>query len=156
LVTAKAQEISTLSNLEYIELSSTLAALSNQKYNCRHCLTQYSNRSDSQMITEKVRRIKNCEVVGEQYIHQILQGNTQMMFSTCPGNFFSQSAMSWVEMSHSMEKGILPYPGGYMDQPNKAIEVLRIIQTERMSQMEKKRKEMARKNRSRLGDSSGR
>jgi len=108
------EEISSVTNKDRVEIVSTLKALYDDRYYCNTCLIKYDDQQ---------RKHKFCETTAPAII--ALHENIQ--YQTCPGNFFSESALYWVKAEESFEKGIMPFEGSFMRQPNKAIEVMKII-----------------------------
>lgn len=43
--------------------------------------------------------------------------------------------MSWINFYNSFEQGVLPFEGGYMDQPSKFIDVMNIIANHKQEQI---------------------
>jgi hypothetical protein len=123
-LTAKIQEISTLGILEWVQVKSTLLATKNPTYSCSSCLSKYNYRSDSEMMTAKERGIKACEEVRKEPFFNI---DRQIYFKTCPGNFVTQSVLHWMGVHESFRKGIMPYAGGFLDQPNKALDLFKMF-----------------------------
>ena len=70
------------------------------------------------------RRNKGCFGKMPVAAH-ILDG---IYFSTCPGNFFSQAALYFIELFQRFQTGILPFGGTLTDQPSKLIEIFRTIE----------------------------
>lgn len=102
-----------------------MQSIKNQEFNCDVCLSKYRGRSDEAKMQAASRAAKGCQTVGSQNIHFI---GTDLGFATCVGNFVSNSAVSWIELHAHFERGVMPYPGGLMDQPAKAVEIFRIIE----------------------------
>lgn len=44
-------------------------------------------------------------------------------YKTCPGNLASPTVISWLGHHESFRRGVLPFPGSLLDQPNKVIEL---------------------------------
>lgn len=120
---------------EHIELRSTLHALSNRDFICSQCQSKYTNRQDATAMLEKVKRIKGCTKPHSAPVHQIRQGKISLAFRDCIGNYFSYSAMSWINFYNAFEKGAMPFPGGYMDQPSKLIDVMNLISNHKQDEM---------------------
>jgi hypothetical protein len=135
-LTAYATRISSLTVGEWVELRATLHAVDNRKYQCTECLGQYSGRSDAAIMTEKVRKLNGCSEIKNETIHHI---NREILFSTCIGNFFSTSAVQWLSTHAHFERGTMPYPGALMDQPNKALEIFRVIERHKFERAEAER-----------------
>lgn len=131
------EKISSLSYQEHVELRSTLHALTNREFICSVCQGKYASRTDAQAMLEKVKRTKGCEVPHPQPVHRIAQSGLKLNYSSCIGNFFSPSAMHWVGYYNAFEKGVMPFPGGYMDQPAKLIDVMSVIGNHKQEEMVK-------------------
>jgi len=124
--------------MEWAKLKSTLIALHNNRFLCDHCLTLYPARPK---LLEKERRVKGCWDIYSDPIHKF----DGIAYKTCPGNYYDNMVCSWVEAADSFDKGVMPFPGSYFDQPAKAIEVLRIIKTYKTNyQLERAREKAAR------------
>jgi hypothetical protein len=105
---------------EWIQLKSTLVSIYNNRFLCEACLDKYPTQPDR---LERERKVKGCKSQYDKPIH--IQNEIQ--YYKCIGNFYSDSAATWIEYHDSYTQGIMPHHGGYFDQPAKAIQVLRII-----------------------------
>lgn len=76
-------------------------------------------------MQESLRAAKACRTIMAADVHRI---GSELSFRTCIGNFVSNTAVSWIELYAHFERGVMPYPGGLMDQPAKAIEIFRVIE----------------------------
>lgn len=47
---------------------------------------------------------------------------------TCPCQFFSSSIIDFLEANRLLKKGVLPFSGGYLEQPYKFVEINNIIE----------------------------
>lgn len=133
--------ISTLTTKEEVLVRSTIHALNNDKFLCYACHTRYPSKEKIETYKEQYR----CEKPASFNVHEFVQNGVRYKFNRCIGNYFSTAAVSWLETTNQMDKGILPYPGGYLNQPNKAIEVMRIIKGEQLALSRKREEEQARK-----------
>ena len=128
-------KLSSLSHKEHVELRSTLHALTNRDFICSQCQGKFVSRRDAEEMLAKTKRIKGCETPHKVAVHRIRQGDTKLNYSSCIGNFFSFSAMSWINFYNSFEQGVLPFQGGYMDQPSKFIDVMNIVSNYKQEEM---------------------
>lgn len=119
--------ISTLTVSDHVELRSTLQALSNRRFLCSDCLNQYNGRQDREKMTAANRRAKACEEMRDVPVHTVKQNQIVLRYNTCVGNFFSQSAFSLIESYEAFSNGVMPYRGGYFEQPNKYIEAMSLV-----------------------------
>lgn len=124
--------ISSISHKEHVELRSTLHALTNRDFICSQCQAKYANSPEQ---SEKYRRIKGCEKQLPMPVHKIRQGQIGLQYLSCIGNYFSYSSMTWINFYNSFEQGVLPFEGGYMDQPSKFIDVMNIVGNYKQEQM---------------------
>lgn len=44
-------------------------------------------------------------------------------YKTCPGNLASPAVLSWLDHHESFRRGVLPFPGSLLEQPNKVLEL---------------------------------
>lgn len=109
---------------EYAYLRATLGAIDNKSYRCHECVNQFRGRTDSATMLERAKKTKGCTKEYAAPVHRI----DDIGFTLCPGNFYSKSAEGLIEAYYFFERGILPYPGSLMDQPNKIIEIFRVIE----------------------------
>lgn len=110
------EAISNLTLLEQTHLRATLHIIDNDNFKCWKC-------------PERAREAKRCvkPVDGPPFIEL----ESDLKFKKCPGNYFSQSALQWLEMFNAFEKGTMPFNGSYSEQPNKIIDIFRVISTYR-------------------------
>ena len=101
-------------------------AIYNSQFQCEKCLSKYAHRTDATTMTEKIRKTKGCYDHYSTPIHTVQQAVT-LKYKTCIGNFYSYPVVSWAGAHAQYEKGIMPFKGGYMEQPAKAIDILNII-----------------------------
>jgi hypothetical protein len=129
----KISEISSLTIPEWIELKATLHAIDNRQFICSECLNQYRGRKDFEMMTDKLKLTKSCESIQAKPLFVI----SDIGFKTCIGNYFAYWVMPWIEAYHRYQDGVMPYAGGLMEQPSKAIEILRAIDNHQAEKTEK-------------------
>lgn len=98
--------------------------MANKDFNCSSCLSRYDNRTDGVELTARLRKLKGCESKMDKPIHHI---NREIKFSRCIGNFFDQPSVFLVEAHRNYERGVLPFAGSLMDQPNKVMESFNVI-----------------------------
>lgn len=115
--------------------------MSNPDFICNTCIGKYEDRPQ---LLEKRKRTKGCEQHYAVPIHTIIQDNKVMRFTNCIGNYVSMSAVTFIEATRGFENGVMPFAGGYMEQPNKIMEIFRIIQAQTL--VEKDRKAQQRNN----------
>lgn len=128
---------------EWVRLKSSLVCSFNTRFLCSECLKKYPTQPDR---LERERRAKSC--FSELDIPIFHEGELQ--YKKCPGNFFSDSAAMWIEYHNQFEKGIMPFSGGYFEQPAKAIQTMRIIGNYKMNWEIERAKTQAAKQSSRL------
>lgn len=90
-------------------------------------------------MTEKERSVKSCREIREKPFLTI----DTIKFKTCPGNFTSASVIAWLTHHESFRRGVLPFPGALLDQPNKVIELFGQFDSHYAEQAEASRKKAA-------------
>lgn len=56
----------------------------------------------------------------------------RLVFYKCPSNFYSAYVAEIMMHARNIEKGLLPYAGGLLDQPAKFVELVAMINTLRV------------------------
>lgn len=134
-------KISSLRVSEHVELRSTLHALTNRDFICSTCQSRFKGRQDEAVQIEKWKKVKACEEMSPEPRHFVGQGQIRLKFRSCIGNYFSPSAMHWINLYNAFEGGTMPFQGGYMDQPSKVIDVMNIIGNHKHEEMLKAAKQ---------------
>lgn len=100
---------------EVIALRSTLVAAGNPRFQCESCLEKESDAA---------RVVKGCEVNSSARVVSF----KHLHLRRCPANFATQGMINWVESHTLFRQGVMPFPGALMDQPNKVIELFRVVE----------------------------
>lgn len=139
---------------ELVEITATLHAVEDAKFSCAACQVQYNGRQDAAEMNQKLRVAKACWGGAPRPVH-VLQdaGGRVYRFTTCPGNFVSNAVIHWIDMHAAFSRGLLPFPGSISDQPAKALDVFRVIESHKNARaLEAAQKaEQARRNRGARG-----
>lgn len=122
---------------EYIELKSTLYALDDRRFLCSECLSQYAGRADYESMNMRLRESKACTEIRKQALHSL---DDEILYRTCVGNFFKSECVSYLEMFQAYERGVLPFEGVLLDQPNKIMEIFRVIENYKHDKIAKEQK----------------
>jgi len=123
-------------------LNSTLHALNNRKFICSDCVSQFKGNGAEEKLEMRQAQMA-CKKDFGSTLHKVQINDDTFGYSKCVGNYFSHSALQWIEAHQLYDKGILPFPGGFMDQPNKAVEAMRVVQGFKIEQL---RRDQARNN----------
>jgi len=95
-------------------------------FNCHKCKTEYDDRPDPEVLTERKRVIKSCYKIADQDLYQ----KSVFNFRQCIGNYANQWAYSAIDLFMRYDKfGTLPFEGGVADQPYKVIQLFQIIES---------------------------
>lgn len=88
---------------------------------------------------QRYREAKGCFKPLDRQVQRI----DQIKFSSCIGNFFSYSALGYIEMHGMYEQGVMPFGGALGEQPNKVIEAFGVVKSfkyEKMKQEQQRQK----------------
>jgi len=99
----------------HVKLMATYAAQHNPRYDCHKCLEKTPSKT--------IRKSWGC--FGGKGVVKIL-GDYQL--TSCPGNFYDETAVFMIELYHLFERGHLPFPGSLTEQPAQIIEAFGVIQ----------------------------
>jgi len=85
------------------------------------------NRPGGAANNKARRKIKGCW--GGDTIAQRVVPNkkTEIQFKRCVGNFWDAGLTMLLDAKDCFDKGVMPYPGSSLEQPNKIIEVFALI-----------------------------
>ena len=122
-----------MSNAEYIQLQSTLIALDDKELQCAVCVHKHDGKDQGQKLNRAFRQVKGCFEPSTRVVHK----TDQLTFTRCPGNFFSDAAMFWIEAFERYDKGVLPFPGSLVQQPSKVLDIFGSIAAHKHERMRK-------------------
>lgn len=141
---------------EWIEVKATLHAIDNPQFQCNKCLSKFAGRHDEEAMLAKSRKLKACEEILDQPRH-FLGDKEEIQFSTCIGNFFSYSVVTYLDWQNKFEQGVMPFPGSFSEQPNKVIELFRVIDQYKQDKMKQEIQKQKNRDRANMrGKSLGR
>ncbi len=107
--------------------------MDNREYQCTFCLKKYRGREDYEKITQANRTRKGCFGIIPNTLHKF----EDLEYSTCVGNFVSESALFWVEAEARYNQGVMPYPGSLVEQPAKVLDIFSCIAAHKQDKLEK-------------------
>lgn len=101
-------------------------------------------------MSQEIRdKNKGCSTVLEK---PFSSWNDDIKYKTCPVNFYDQSVVTYIDLFRQFDKGLLPFTGGLLEQPNKIMEIFNLIETlkaenerERLERQQKADKRMQNK-----------
>lgn len=114
-------------------------ALENDAFQCSKCLDRFPGRPE---MLEKVRIQQGCIDPKSYVVHKI---DDEIFYYRCPGNFFSRSVTSIMELWNSFQNGVLPFEGSLVDQPAKIMEIFGVLDRIKHDRMKKAQDEHDRK-----------
>lgn len=123
--------LNSVSNYEYIQLLATLEGQYDKAFNCFLCINQYRQKRDFDQHQElyaehlrKARELKGC--FEEAEVARFISDDVHWF--KCIGNFRGDWCKDVIEAYDLYKKGVLPYPGSFMEQPAKIIDMFDIIE----------------------------
>lgn len=93
--------------------------------------------------TNSMNMLHSCSSIKEQ---AIIKTNSFELF-TCSCNFMTPSINELIRLHYLMKKGILPFSGGYFEQPYKFYQIMEIIEEYCHKKEEQEQKKMEAKSR---------
>ena len=115
------EEVNSVSNLEFIQIVTTLEILFDPKktFDCRTCLAQYPRHPQREKLVINNQKSKNCTNDGAVKFKSS-HGVVGIGYKRCPGNFYSK----WVEHLLSIRER-----GSGLHQPSKNIELTGLMES---------------------------
>lgn len=156
-ISSKVLEYSSITEADYVSLATFFLSQTNENFNCDMCLSRFCHRSDAEAMDKKWRTAKGCFDVSEKPKHSLIDKSRGITidYLTCPGNLSSPSDGHLFSMLDVFEKGTMPFPGCYSDQPAKVVEAFNVIVNLR-EQHNKDMEEREKKAQNRLNKKGGR
>lgn len=103
---------------EYATIKATLHGFESKEYSCGDCQARFGGRPTAFLD-------RGCKTPQKVAIARI---GDDLSFRRCPGNFYSHSVAHWYRAYTLYEKGVMPFPGSYIEQPNKVVELFSIFE----------------------------
>lgn len=102
---------------------------------------------DPEVVIANMRNAKSCGKMASNIMYNI----DGIGYRSCLCTFRTHRYPMYWEMYENYQKGNLPYPGTFMEQPSKAIEIIKLIQglvaEQRAEEYKKQEKALARNGR---------
>ena len=127
-------KISYLTDRDYLEIVSTMHVVNNKIFQCDFCKFKYGK-------TYRDNR-KACSVVKEK---PIFTYKDKINYYKCPANFVNMAVVHLIGVNRHLKNGVMPFGGTLMDQPNKLMEALDLIDS-LTNEIEKENQERLAKN----------
>lgn len=102
----------------------SLYCIEDNKYQCEYCLGEAEGFEDKERRIVNIKARKWCNKVYDKVLYNAFQ---KVFFYTCPANFYDAYVRVIMKMHKAYEKGLLPFPGCFNEQPNKIIEAFSVI-----------------------------
>lgn len=103
--------------------------MTNPIYRCFICKNKY--KSDKEK-TDKLKESMGCHSMSKKTRHKYTpefnnEGNPIVNYFNCVGNHYYPKWSTLINYYSKYESGILPFQGGYMEQPAKFVEVMQLV-----------------------------
>jgi hypothetical protein len=99
-----------------VELVSTFFSMADQAFNCAACLNRYKkDHRDSS---------KGCNTPASRVVAEY---QPFYKFRRCPGALKTNAAREIIGMHRLYEQGVLPFNGGFLEQPAKIVEAMGVV-----------------------------
>jgi len=80
------------------------------------------NGLDCRKCNSQLKKVRGCEGREEEIEIEGIKVNR------CPMRMITGKTMAYIEAYHAYRSGFLPNPGGWLDQPIKFLEAMRVIE----------------------------
>ena len=125
LLISEIQAISSLTTREYVEIVSSWFYHSNKRqYNCHDRVAKMQNMPNAQTRIESFKNRNGCD---NRISDKPRQSYNHLQFHNCYCNHLDNSFNSYIMLQDSYNKGFLPFSDGYLEQPNKVMEIINLI-----------------------------
>jgi hypothetical protein len=112
------QQVSILDHDEMATMISTFMVIHDEKLKCSKCIKR---------LTQQVRDSRmGCSVAATA---DVFHYKRTYFWDRCPANMWNGAYQELISSYRHFERGLLPFPGGLMDQPAKLIECFDLIES---------------------------
>lgn len=123
----KIQDITIITNEDYVGIVSTYHKITDVELDCSSCLKKYSGERNI-----KHRKRKGCEELLKDPWLQFkgefgLRNHPKINYYTCPSNLYDGEWAGLIDLYEWWQKGVMPYSGSLIEQPNKIVEVMNLV-----------------------------
>jgi len=123
------KSISTLTDKDYAEIVSTFMTLTTPKYRCSDCNRKYQC---DPVKDKKLKEQNACNFYTEKPRHKYTaghnnKGNPGLNYFNCVGNHYYGEWATLINYNQDYSKGIMPFTGGFFEQPAKFVEVMNLV-----------------------------
>lgn len=145
--------MSGVTSYDYIVTVSTFFSMIQREFNCSTCKVKYRGYAERQT---KHQSRKGCfEAMGKPVMEYLpkhtMKGQSKILYYKCPSLFYDRGVAELIEFHHQWEKGIMPYNGGFMNQPAKFVELMDLVNNlkeENRTDLEEKQRQYGKRSRS--------
>lgn len=110
---------------EYIKIVSSWNYHTNHKqFNCKEQVEKMKNQPNSQQRILGFKERNGCDNKISKTPRQVYRN---LNFHSCFCNHLDNSFNHYLDIHENYSKGYLPFTGGFLEQPNKVIEIINLI-----------------------------
>jgi hypothetical protein len=115
--------ISSLSTYDMVAIQANFYYIVEDRFNCEEKLKELAARSSYEKARRLVSVSNGCDTIDEKPKYRIDNIN----YHTCFCNFKHPSIYLFLNLHRQYEKGMLPFEGSLVDQPNYIMEVFSVL-----------------------------
>jgi len=127
---------------DYITISAHYNYFTEDKFNCQEKIRQFAPRAGYERAKKMVEDANGCNEISKNIKYTI----DNIGYKSCLCNFKNPNMEYYFTLYNMYDKGILPFPGSVIEQPNKIIEILNFIKVLQSKREEEAIKKMKSKN----------
>lgn len=127
--------------------------MTNPQYRCGVCKNRYKTEPDKR---KNLMDAMACNYIAEKPRHNYKpehnnSENPTVKYKNCIGNHFYAKWSGIINFYEKYNSGILPFSGGFMEQPAKFVEVMELVHNLIVEKQEIEKRQIELKSRNRLG-----
>lgn len=105
-------------------------------FDCEKKLENATKRMGFERATEHMQKTNGCGLYRSRHRYEI----DGIRYHECLCGYRNPSISLYLDLEDKFNKGILPFPGSYMDQPAKVVEIMNRIAQLKFDRAERQRK----------------
>lgn len=111
--------------LDHLQISASFISSTDDEFRCKEIESLYAKREDGDLQIKLRREEQGCGVLTDDYKVEI--DGFGFHSCLCHDNFQFKGINDLIYMYNLFNKGVMPFPGSLMEQPNQLLEYFRLL-----------------------------
>ena len=120
-----------------VTINASFVYMTEDKFDCDNKLEKFAKREGHEKAKQRMEQTNGCGVHRDRHRYEI----DGVRYHECLCGYRNPNIGFYLDLEDKFNKGILPFPGSYLEQPAKVIEIISRINSLRLDKQERDYKE---------------